>query len=457
MERVRKTVSNAAMAAMTLLYLLEVLAGLPTEAASASAAAVVLLVNLPVMGKTFRAPAWVFFLAGAGILLAAGAPVSQWLAGLGSMLKTAVILIVMQGLSLAMGRGRYEQAVSQCLRGGAGSSAGLFCLVMLLAHLLASVMSLGSVVVILAAIAPALNGAESKRFMAASVSWGYCTLFLWAPGTVTVLMSMQIFGLSWQSYFPPAFALSLLGLGLGAALARVLFRREAREMTAARSPEPASREAWGKVGRLAGVLLVIVAGITVLERMGFRTATGRLLAVTLAVSGVWLLAQCRTPGLPPLLRTWWEEALPKNRDLSCFFLAMGIFSGAIQYSGFSRALTDLCQGRQDLLGPWVLPLLPAAVVLFSLAGLHPFVSVLMIGPILAEMPLPATPLQLGLSMSLGCCLSYMLSPFAGLILALSSGLEVPPARICLRSNLAYALVYYAAAVCVIFLLPVLYR
>ena len=121
MERVRKTVSNAAMAAMTLLYLLEVLAGLPTEAASASAAAVVLLVNLPVMGKTFRAPAWVFFLAGAGILLAAGAPVSQWLAGLGSMLKTAVILIVMKGLYLDLGRGRFVPAVYQYLRGDTSS------------------------------------------------------------------------------------------------------------------------------------------------------------------------------------------------------------------------------------------------------------------------------------------------------------------------------------------------
>lgn len=233
MERVRKSVSNGAMTAMTLLYLLEVLTGLPAGRAAEAAAAVVLAVNLPVMGRTFRAPAWIFLLAGAGLLLAAGAPASQWLEGLGSMLKTAVILIVMQGLSLAM----------------------------------------------------------------------------------------------------------------------------------------------------------------------------------------------------------------------------GIFSGAVQYSGLSRVLTQFCQDRQALLGPLVLPLLPAAVVLFSLAGLRPFVSVLMIGPILAGLRLPSSPLQLGLAMSLGCCLSYMLSPFAGLILALSGGLEEPPARICLRSNLVYALAYYAAAMAVICLLP----
>lgn len=450
--RMADTVGKAAMAAMTLLYLLEVLAGLPAGKAAAAAGAVVLAARLPAMGKTFRTPAWVFFLAGAGILLATGAPVSQWLTGLYSMLKTAVILIVMQGLSLAMGRGRYQEAVGECLGGGAGSPVRLFWMVMLLAHLLASVMSLGSVVVILAAIAPALRGEGSKRFLAASVSWGYCTLFLWAPGTVTVLMSMQVFDLRWQSYFPPALLLALLGLGLGAVLAGVLFRNEARSLALPAGETP-SREAWGKVGRLAAVLLVIVAGITLLERLGFSTSTGRLLAVTLAVSALWLLAQGRRPGMPPVLRTWWEEALPRNGDLSCFFLAMGIFSGAVQYAGLAQMLTDFCQSRQGLLGPLVLPLLPAVVVLFSLVGLHPFVSVLMIGPILAGAGLPASPLQLGLAMSLGCCLSYMLSPFAGLILALSGGLEEPPARICVRSNLAYALLYYAAAMGVIWLLP----
>lgn len=175
----RKIISNTAMAVMALLYLLDVLLPIPTAGAAAAAAAVVLLAALPFMGKTFRLPAWIFFAVGAGILVWEQAPLSQWRSGLQSMMKTAVILIVMQGLSLAMRRGGYEQAVTACLRSGVKGMAGFFCMVMLLAHLLASVMSLGSVVVILAAITPALEGRmeDSKRFIAASVCWGYCTLF----------------------------------------------------------------------------------------------------------------------------------------------------------------------------------------------------------------------------------------------------------------------------------------
>lgn len=443
-SRVRKTAASAALALMTLLYVLDLLLPLPLGAAAAAAAAAVLLLDLPFMGKTFRLPAWIFFLLGAAVLLFCRAPLSQWEQGLSSMMKTVVILVVMQGLALAMRRGGYEQAAAECLCGRSGSLAGLFCLILLLSHLLAGVMSLGCVVVILAAISPAVRQRlpDSRRFLAASLSWGYCTLFLWAPGTVTVLMSMQVFDLDWQSYFPPAFALSLLGLALGAGIAHFRFRGQS---LASAGTETVSPGAWRKLRRLAGVLAVIVAAVALLERLGFSTSIGRLLVTILTVTAVWLTAQGRVPEAPPLLRQWWQDYLPKNQDLAAFFLSMGVFSAAIQYSGFGDRLTKLCAGHSGLLGPLVLPLLPLAIVAFSLVGLHPFVSVLMVGPILAGLPLPVTPLQLGLAMSLGCCLSYMLSPFAGLILTLSHELQEPPLRMCLRANLPFAIPYYLLA------------
>lgn len=443
-SRVRKTAASAALALMTLLYVLDLLLPLPLGAAAAAAAAAVLLLDLPFMGKTFRLPAWIFFLLGAAVLLFCRAPLSQWEQGLSSMMKTVVILVVMQGLALAMRRGGYEQAAAECLCGRSGSLAGLFCLILLLSHLLAGVMSLGCVVVILAAISPAVRQRlpDSRRFLAASLSWGYCTLFLWAPGTVTVLMSMQVFDLDWQSYFPPAFALSLLGLALGAGIAHFRFRGQS---LASAGTETVSPGAWRKLRRLAGVLAVIVAAVALLERLGFSTSIGRLLVTILTVTAVWLTAQGRVPEAPPLLRQWWQDYLPKNQDLAAFFLSMGVFSAAIQYSGFGDRLTELCAGHSGLLGPLVLPLLPLAIVAFSLVGLHPFVSVLMVGPILAGLPLPVTPLQLGLAMSLGCCLSYMFSPFAGLILTLSHELQEPPLRMCLRANLPFAIPYYLLA------------
>lgn len=448
----RRQISNGAMMALAALFLAESLSGISLAWATAIAAAVVLGVNLPVMGKTFRLPAWIFFLLGAAILLAGRAPLIQWAEGLNSMLKTAVILIVMQSLSLAMGRSGCEGAVTRCLQAGAASTAALYCLIMLLAHLLASVMSLGSVVVILAAIGPALSGRLERpnRFISSSVSVGYCTLFLWAPGTVTVLMSMQVFSLNWSEYFLPAFGLAILGLVLGAAFALLRFRGGRLSGGPARDGEALLPSDRWKILQLVLVLAVIVVGVSLLERLGFSTSTGRLLVVTLAVALIWLLVT-RSPSSGGLLRSWWNTYLPRNEDLSAFFLSMGVFSAAIEYSGLSGFLARICQSNEALLSPLVLPLLPLVLVGLSLVGIHPFMSVLMVGPILADLNLAAAPLQLGLAMSLGCCLSYMLSPFAGLILALSSGLKARPLRIC-RGNLGYAFIYYILALGVILLI-----
>lgn len=59
---------------MVLLYLLDVLLPFSLSSAASVAAAVVLAVNLPFIGKTFRLPAWAFFLIGAGVLLACRRP-----------------------------------------------------------------------------------------------------------------------------------------------------------------------------------------------------------------------------------------------------------------------------------------------------------------------------------------------------------------------------------------------
>lgn len=447
-----RQISNGAMTALAVLFLAEALTGVRLSWWMAVAAAVVLVINLPAMGKTFRLPAWIFFLLGTAVLLLGRAPLSQWVEGLNSMLKTAVILMVMQSLSLAMDQGSYEAAVTRCLRGGSGRMAVLYCLIMALSHLLASVMSLGSVVVILAAIGPALEGRleQGSRFIGSAVCVGYCTLFLWAPGTVTVLMSMQVFSLSWQAYFLPAFLLATLGLVLGAAMALLRFR--GRKLAAGDGGVADARpgDRW-KLLHLVLVLAVIVVGITLLERLSFSTSTGRLLVVTLAVALVWLALQKGRASPRKMLAEWWNKRLPGNGDLSAFFLSMGFFSSAIQYSGADTMLERFCQTNQAMFAPLVLPLLPLVIVGLSLIGIHPFVSVLMVGPILTGISLPATSLQMGLSISLGCCLSYMLSPFAGLILTLSSGLKEPPIRVC-RGNLGYAALYYLLAVGAIMLL-----
>ena len=441
----RKIISNTAMILLLVLFLAEALMGYSVSWVTAAAAAVVLVFNLPYIGKTFRAPAWIFFILGSVILIASGAPLSQWIYGMNSMLKTVVILISVQTLSLAIGRGGYEKAVSDCLGSGISNIWFLYCLLMVISHILASVMSLGSVIIILVAIMPAIHKKMDNEndFVVSAVTCGYCTLFLWAPGTVTVLMSMQVFDIGWQEYFMPAFALAVFGIILGAVVS--WFSYGGKKLKSEEANKKVNIDSLKKLGGLVLVMAIIIVGIGVLEKLKFSTSVGRLLIVTLLVAFVWLLMQTGRRFFKEVPAEWWNSKLPKNGDLSAFFLSMGVFSAAISYSGIENVMVRLASQYPLLFQLGALWTLPLIIVVLSLIGIHPFVSVLMVGPIMAGMELPYSNLQMGLAMSLGCCVSYMVSPFAGLILTLSNGLKEKPAHICFKVNLLFAVIYYITA------------
>lgn len=511
---IRKNISNTALMMLLVIYVTGAFTGKNMGGLSAAAGTAVIVLNLPFMGKTFRTPAVVFTVIGAAVLTVGHAPLSQWIYGINSMMKTVVILIAVQTLSLAINVGNYETAVSDVLNTDIRSTSLLFIILLFLSHLLAGVMSLGSVVVIIAAVYPAVRGRlqNEKSFIAEAITIGYCTLFLWAPGTVTVLMSMQVFDLSWSEYFLPAILLAGLGLLLGCIAGYIKYRKLKFGQTAVQCTADSSACVHGNVDNdaadsdtvicadsndhtirtytknvdakktqnmdkacdlnadiaaedrsilcdhrekstaryriceLALVLIVTVAGISLLEKTGFSNAAGRMTVVSLIVSAAWLLLLRRRIDISGIPRLWWNSKLPGNNDLYTFFIAMGLFSGAISYLGADSMLTGIGAAYGDMIGKTIILLLPLAVIALSVIGIHPFVSVIMLGQAVNAMSLGVSGLQLGLSMSLGCCLSYMISPFAGLILTMSDALKIKPAEICFKINLKFALLYYAAAV-----------
>ncbi len=462
----RKQISNVALMLLLGMYVAEAFTGYSFNILTAAAGAVVLVLNIPYMGKTFRVPAWVFCGLGAVILIIGRAQLSQWVYGFNSMMKTVVILIAVQTLSLAINIGRYEDAVSGVMGGKIRSKAVFFIMLLLLSHLLAGVMSLGSVVIIIAAVLPAVAGkiTNEKQFVAEAITIGYCTLFLWAPGTVTVLMSMQIFELSWGEYFIPAVTLAVIGLMLGCIVGFIKYSKQDKteaetlgevednqsvkeKMNVADGAKVSSKR---KIVELISVLALIVAGISFLEYIDFSNASGRMIVASLLVSAVWIALIMDRNDDADITELWWNKKLPGNNDLYTFFLAMGIFSAGISYSGLDTAMAGFGVAHGSMIATIVIPALPLVIIALSLIGIHPFISVIMVGQILNSMSLGVSNLQLGLTMSLGCCLSYMVSPFAGLILTMSDNLKLTPAEICFKINLRFAILYYVVALVYIY-------
>lgn len=436
------------MLAIGLLYLLRPVTGRALLWPRAVVSGALLLLFLPRMSRSFRIPAWLFTLCGGAILLWKGAPAEVWAQGLNSMLLTAAIIVVMQTLSIAIGAGDYSQAISDAMRRYAGNQGILYFLVELFAHLLCSILNIGEVIIVLSSFDQKLTQQidDYPGYVSGAIARGHCTAFLWAPGSVTVLMTLQLFALDWAGYVLPAAGLACLGIALGGGLEYPRLRR--RRLSGGKPSLSAA--SLGKLGTLAAVIVVIVCGISLLEPLFPRTSSGeRLILAVAVVSVLWLLAQAPGGRLGGQIRTFCMDVLPDSGSLCAFFISMGFFSNALQYMGLDVLLEQAAAPLNALPALLLLALVPLVIMAFSLIGVHPMVSLAVLAPLFTQLAGSASALQLALATALGCCLSYMLSPFAGLILLLSHLLHLPARQIALARNFHFSLLYYAVSVVLI--------
>lgn len=444
---------TALLLAIGLLYVLRGLLGWTLLWPRAVVSGALLLLFLPRMSKSFRIPAWIFTLCGAAMLLWQRAPAEVWAQGLNSMLLTAAIIVVMQTLSIAIGTGNYSRAISDAMRRCARSQGSLYFLVEVFAHLLCSILNIGEVIIVLGSFDGDLKEKihDFPHFSSSAISRGHCTAFLWAPGSVTVLMTLQLFGVDWSGYVLPAMALAVLGMALGGGLE---YRRLRTHTLAGGQAVPPAPDSFRKLAVLGGVIAVIVCSVSLLEPFFPQTSSGeRLILAVAAVSLVWLLSQCRAPGLGREIRRFCTDTLPDSGSLCAFFISMGFFSNALQYMGLDAVLKRAAVPLNALPVPLLLGAIPLVIIAFSLIGVHPMVSLAVLSPLFTQLTGSASLLQLSLSTALGCCLSYMVSPFAGLILLLSHLLHLPARQIAMGHNFRFSLLYYLIATGAISFLP----
>ncbi len=432
------------------LYFLRVSLRLSLLWPRAAIAALLLVRYLPVMSKSYKLPAWIFTIIGISLLLWKQASPAEWAAALTAMLPIVAIISVMQTLSISMGAGDYNMAVSAFLSKRAGNQGVLYCMIELFSHFLCSILNLGEVIIVLNSINDGISKQikDYKKYIGSAITRGHCTAFLWAPGSVTVLLTLQVFGMEWSAYFLPSFFLASVGLFLGGA--DQYFRLRSKNFFPSDIPSPPDSQK--KVLILFLIILAIITGISVLGKVFPDSSSSEIMVFDVSVvSLLWLFSQSRKPGIKRELQKFSSKTLPAMGSLNAFFVSMGIFSESLQFAGFDHILEDSVDVFRQMPCILILLVLPLIIIAFSMVGIHPMVSLAVLGPVLLQLVGRASAMQLALSTAMGCCLAYMISPFAGLILLLSQLLDLSPKKLALEYNFLHSMLYYIVGTCIIYL------
>ena len=84
---------------------------------------------------------------------------------------------------------------------------------------------------------------------------------------------------------------------------------------------------------------------------------------------------------------------------------------------------------------------PLVFIILAVCGIHPLILIVVIGKILMALTLPLPTLSIALLLMLSCAVSYIVSPFAGMVMTASKFLPVSPFEVAIKWNVLFCVIF----------------
>ena len=354
--------------------------------------------------------------------------------GVSYMLNIAAILVIMQLFILPIRLGEYEESIDYCIRHVFKSERVIYLFTMFITHLFSSFLLFGTIPVMLSLLASPLKSTVSnyQKFTVTAISRGYALVVMWTPGGVNMLLALTATGAQWSDVFLPSLTISLMGLSISYLMQRgQLSNRLQSDVDEEKIKEAgAGRKAAKKILVIFFIVVALVILIFFFGTLQIGDNTSRIMLAGLILSLCWLATFFRRPDLKVVFKEYLTQWLPKTVDLAVLYIGMGVFSKALDASGLLNELYPYIGTGVTYFGLFALPIISFFVFLLSMLGLHPFVIIIILGNIIMSLQLPfLTPAMVAVALAFGSTASYMLSPFAGIVLTTAKYLDTTPYQV----------------------------
>lgn len=403
----------------------------------------VFLLGLPSQKKGFRSITLFFLFFGLAILGYYELPFAIWIQSFNSMTNIIAILVVMQLFTLPIEVGEYAKIVEYWLKKLFTQESSLYFFAMIVTNLFSSFLLFGTVPVMVALFNKALKNSvsEHQRFLATAIMRGYTLVLFWAPGAVMILLVMQITHITWSQIFLPGLFLSILGMTTSYLLEHFLGFNQPITQQQTAPLSLSSSTAISKSLHIIGVVLSLIGMITFLEAHSIGSSTGRILIAGSVISLGWIFYYRKHPHLKETIHQYWDHGIHQATDFSVFFIAVGLFAGAVDHSGVLELIRPFLQESVNHMGIFALVIIPVVFIIIAILGIHPFVLIVMLGKIFLAISLPLSHLGIAMILMLSSAIAFIISPFAGMSLMTAKFLHVTPFDVSIRWNLLFCSIF----------------
>ncbi len=447
-----RQIYKIAIVVLALMLLIEILTKVDLTIAIFITAVIIGFFGIPLISKSFRIVSIIFLIIGLVLLVWYHQPFTIWMASFNYMTNLISILTVMQLFTIPIEAGKYNLAIRHQLKRFCSKEGSLFFFTMFITNIFSSFLMMGVVPVVVSLMEDTIKNQvpHYKRFIARAVSRGFALGILWAPGAATIFLVGQVTGAGWSKVFFPGLFLSFAGMVVSYLLelkknhVSVMPGNPDAEMGDLSDCE--EKENRRKIWHIAGAVISLVALTMLFIRLKIGSSSTSVILSGVIVFLAWILLIRKELQLKTSIKNYWDNAILKAADLAPFFVAIGVFSGGFAHSGLNRFLELSLQGFAGSLGLFAIILVPLTIILLALLGLHPLVSITLLGQILMTLHLPLPLVTIALCLNLGASLAYMVSPFAGIIMTISKFIDAKATDVAIRWNGLFCIIYFVLGI-----------
>jgi hypothetical protein len=438
-------VCRDALAVLALIYLVRIFLPFDVSMVTFALGVLILITAYTQLAHAFRRAVAIFVGLALFLLLSERMPLAVWMDGVHSLISIAAILVVMRLFSIPILLGGYKEALELILLARLKTERKIFAFVGILTHVLASFLLNGSLPLVHSLFGGLIrdNIKDYKRFEGAAVISSYALIVLWAPGCVTILIAMNATGAGWGQLALPGIILTVLGMILSNVVEAHWLSGKEMTVQVESAHSMSMGRAYGKVAHIVIVVAAMLLSNIFLERLRFAGSLERVLLTGFVISVIWISVYGRHRDLRQEIRGYWDKGILSAGDMAALFVAIGLFAEAFAASHWMGYIAAALTWFFDQLGIFAPCVIPLIIMLFSMVGVHPFIAMILIGSIVSSVAGMVTPAILGLALVVGCVLAYLMSPFVGITLVLSSLIQCSPLEISFKSNRGFFAAFYA--------------
>lgn len=380
--------------------------------------------------------------AGAVLLGFYRAPLAVWGQALSRNLYLVVMFSLVPLLGIPIRRGGYMDVLQGFFGQYVRKNHHFYLLIKIITFLVAVMINV-AVIPLIYQMSLASEKSKHTKLLATAIIRGFAASVLWAPSYAAVALIIELTGAQWLQFFPYGLVLGTIFIIYGWLI--VWLQEKSGDINADHKDGYVGKHAtqhinvaWGKIGELIffGAALI---GTVVFVSVQTEISTVIVVALISLVYPLLWLAAIRRLGVfwAEFKQQYFGQNLPKLKNEVVLFLSAGFFSTAVNFSQLGLKVPQLLHGLLGDSSFGLTLLVLSAVTVTSMAGVHPIITVTILGSTLQPSAYHISANLMALLLTASWSLGVTVSPSSGINIAMSGQVDHSPLDIGPRWNGAY--------------------